>query len=197
MGSFLLVVVLVAGLIGLRFAKKMITDFTSTSPQPLPQVNMPQAELDALQQRIEKFRGEVLQGTAPEPLTLSANELNALLNSDPDVQAWKGKLYVLLEGNQLKAKVSLPMDQLGLPVFRGRYLNGTATLDLAISNNLLRMTAESLVVNGKVVPEVYMEKVRRQNLAHEVNTNPRVRAALEKIKEIQVKDGKLTIVPRR
>src|SRR5436190_7479919 len=88
MGSFLLVFVLVGGLVGYRLFKKMLTDFTSSSPQPLPEVKMPQAEMDALQQRVERFRGEVLQGTASGELALSANEINALLNTDPDVQAW-------------------------------------------------------------------------------------------------------------
>ena len=199
MGSLLLLVMLVAGLFGYRMLKRMLTDFTSTTPQPLPQVTISQAELEALQQRVEKFRGEVLQGTAPGPLSLSATELNALLNSDPDVQAWKGKLYVQMEANRLKAQVSLPMEQLGSPVppvFKGRYLNGTAILDLGISNGLLRLTAQSLFVKGKQLPEGYMDKIRKQNLAQEVNTNPRVKAALERVKEIKIQDGKLVIVPK-
>src|SRR5437867_5203184 len=196
MGSFLLVLVLVAGLVGLRYAKKLVTDFTDTQPLPLPKVQIAQPELDALQRRIDTFRDAVRQGQPTGTLTLTADEINALIASDPDLQALKGKFYVMIEGDQLKGQVSLPMDQIGLPVFKGRYLNGTGIFELAFRNGLIRLTAQSFVVKGKPLPEVYMEKIRRQNLARDMNSQPRAQAAMEKLKDIKVKDGKLVIVPK-
>ena len=195
-GSLLLVLLLIAGLVLLRYAKKMVSDFTDTQPLPLPKVQIAQPELDALQRRIDTFRDAVRQGQPTGTLTLTADEINALIASDPDLQPLKGKFYVMIEGDQLKGQVSLPLDQIGLPVFKGRYLNGTGTFELAFRNGLIRLTAQSFVVKGKPLPEVYMEKIRRQNLARDVNSQPRAQAAMEKLKDIKVKDGKLVIVPK-
>jgi hypothetical protein len=194
--SLFFVVVLIAGLVGLRFAKKMVTDFTDSQPTPLPQVQLSPTELDALQRRIDTFRAAVKQGQPAGRLTLTADEINALIASDPDLKDFKGKLYVIIEGEQLKAQVSLPMEQLGLPVFRERFLNGTAAFDLAFNNSMLRLSPRSLIVKGKQVPEVYMEKVRKQNLAGNLNNDARAKAAMEHLQDIKVQDGQLMIIPK-
>ena len=194
--SLLLAVVLVAALIGLRYAKKMFTDFTDTQPLVLPQVQLSPTEMDSLQRRLETFRETVRKGEPTGPLTLTQDEINALIATDPDMKPLKGKLYVLLEGSELKAQVSLPMDQLGLPVFQGRYLNGTGTFDLAFHNGVIRLSPRSFVVKGKPVPDVYMDKARKQNLASDMNQDARAKAAMERLQEIKVQENKLMIVPK-
>src|SRR5258707_5547190 len=173
MGSLLLVVVLVAGLAGLRYFKKMFNDFTDTKPMALPKVHLPQAEMDALQQRVETFRDAVRLGRPTGPLTLSSDEINALIGSDPDLHELKGRLYVSIDGDQLNGQVSMPMEQIGLPVFRGRFLNGTGTFELFFRNGMLRITPQKFVVRERAVPEMYMEKIRKQNLAGDLNHNAR------------------------
>jgi len=196
MGSLLLVVVLVAGLAGFRYAKKMFNDFTDTKPMALPKVQLPQTEMDALQRRVETFRDAVRLDQPTASLVLTPAEINALIGSDPDLQELRGKLYVSIQDDQLNGQVSLPMEQLGLPIFRGRYLNGTGPFELSFRNGMLRITPQSFVVRGKRVPEVYMEKIRKQNLAADLNHNPRAQAAMNKLQDIKIKDGKLLIVPK-
>jgi hypothetical protein len=194
--SLLLAIILVAALLGLRVAKKLVTDFTDTKPATFPEVKLSQSELDALQQRIETFRGAVKQGQPTGPLTLNADEINGLIATDPDLKDFKRKLYVIMEGDQLKAQVSVPMEQIGLPMFQGRYLNGTATFELALRNGAIRLTPQSFVSKGRPLPDVYMEKVRKQNLARNLNSDPRAQAALDRLHEIKVKDGKLVLAPK-
>jgi len=183
-------------LVGLRYAKKMFNDYTDTKPVPLPELQMSQAEIDQVRQRVDAFRQAVRAKNATPALTLSADDINALIATDPDLQPVKGKLYVMIEGDQLKGQVSVPMEQVGLPIFRGRYLNGTGTFRVLVRNGILRLTAEKLVVKGKPLPDNYMKEIRQQNLARDINNNPRATVALDAIKEVQVKDGRLIIVPK-
>jgi hypothetical protein len=195
-GLLMMFVVVVAGLLGLRYAKKMVTDFTDTSPATLPTVNLPPAEIDQLNKKVDGFREGLRNKTATAPLTLSADELNALIATNPDLQQLKGKLYVSIEGDQLKGQVSVPMEDLGLPAFRGRYLNGKATFSLALKNGMLRLTAQHITVKDKPMPDIYMQKIRTQNFGKNINSDPRASAALNNFQEIQVNDGRMTFVPK-
>jgi hypothetical protein len=192
--SLVFLLVLAGVWVGFYYAKKMLNNFTDTQPRPVPTVEMSHGEYQELQTRIENFRKAVRGGTSTEPLTLTDRELNALINGDPDFQQLKGKVYIDLDGSQVKGQVSLPLDQL-LPMFRGRYLNADATLNVSVRNGLLRVSPDQIFVKGRPIPETYMESLRKQNLARDLNSEPRVSAALDRIKEVSVEDGNLVIVP--
>lgn len=195
--AVLLVLALIAALLGLRMAKKMFNQFTDTKPIQFPAVQMSPAQIASVQQRVDTFREAVRAHRPRPPLALTPDEMNALITTDPDMQALKGKLYITaIQGDQLKAQLSVPMEQAGLPMFQGHYLNGTGTFAISLRNGLLRITPQAFEAKGKPLPEVYMEKVRKQNLAKSINSNPRVSVALDWLQEIQVKDGKLVIVPK-
>jgi hypothetical protein len=187
---------LAGALVGYRYAKKMVTDFTDPAPMTLPTVQMAPADLDKLQQRVEQFRDGVRQGDTTPPLSLNSTEINALIATDPDMNTLKGKLHVTLTGGQAKGLLSIPMEQLGLPMFKGRYLNGDGVFTISFRNGMLYITAMKLTVKGKTVPDTYMEKIRRQNLADNLNHDPRGQAGLKQLKDIQVKDDQLLIVPK-
>jgi hypothetical protein len=196
-GCFLVLLVLLGGLLGLRYAKKMFSDFTDDKPVALPVATMPPAQMEQVRKRVDDFRNSVKAGTTPAPLELNSDELNALIATDDDLRGLKGKLYVnAIEGNQIKGQVSIPMDEAGLPVFKNRFLNGTATFHLSLRNGLIRLIAQDITVKQKPIPDIYMQKIRTQNLAKSVNSDPRVSVALDWIENLEVKDGKLVIVPK-
>ena len=74
---------------------------------------MSQAEIDKLKQRFEAFQAAVREQRPTQPLTLTADDINALIASGPEQQALKGKFYVSLEGDQLKGEVSVPLQEVG------------------------------------------------------------------------------------
>jgi len=195
-GLVLTLMVVLGGLFGLYYAKRMFNDFTDTKPAALPQVQMTQAEMDQLRQRIDMFRQEVRAGKATAPLILTADEINVLIATDPDLSALKGMLYVKLLGNQVEGQLSVPMEFVGLTLFRGRYLNGTGAFTMALRNGRIRLNMLSFVVKGKPVPKVYMEQIRKQNLAEGINNQPRAAAALDRLQDIKVEDGRLIVVPK-
>jgi hypothetical protein len=195
-GTACLLIILIAFLLGLYQLKKMLNFYTDTRPAPLPSVQMTQAEIDQLKQRIESFRDAVRSGHPTPPMSLTSDEINAFIQNDPNLARAKGKLFVTIEGDRLKGQVSLPLDDLGLSIFRGRYLNGTGTFAVSLQNGGLVVTAQSLVVKGKPLPGVYLDKIRSQNLAASLNNNTGASAGLNHLQDIRVSDGKLVLTPK-
>ena len=187
---------LVGALVGLRTAKRLFSRFTDTAPMQLPSGRVSQAELRQMENRIDSFRQAVREHRSTQPLTLSAEELNALIATDPDLGPLKGKLFVSLTNSHFSAQMSVPMEKAGLPLFKGRYLNGTGTFAVELRNGTLRVMPQTFKAKGKPLPEVYMQQLRKQNLARKLNDDPRVSAALDALQSIEVRDSKLVLTPK-
>lgn len=195
-GAVLMALALAGALVGYRYAKRMVTDFTEPAPMALPAVQLASAELDKLQLRVEQFKDAVKQGdSVPPPLTLNSTEINALIATDPDMSAFKHKVFITLTNGQAKGLLSIPMEQVGLPMFKGRFLNGEGVFAITFNKGTLFINTMKLTVKGKVVPAPYMDKIRQKNLADSLNQDPRGKAALSKLKEIQIKEDKLLFTP--
>ena len=192
----LLVIVLGALLAGLHYVKKMVNRFTDNKPMELPTLQMSKAEIDQVKQRFEAFQKEVREQRATKPLVLTADDINALIASSSDPQALKGKLYVSLEGDQVKGEVSVPLHEVGLSMFKGRYLNGSATFNLGFREGVLIVTPGTLNVKGNPVPEAYMQEIRKQNFAASLTNEPAAAAVLHGLQDIQVKESKVLILPK-
>lgn len=194
-GVILLLLILGAYL-GLRYAKKLVIEYTDERPALLPQVQMSQADLQRVQRRVDNFRENLREEKNTTPLTLTANEVNILIATDPDLAPLRDKIFVTFNAAQLEAQISVPLDELGLPKLRGRYLNATGKFAVIFRDGVLRVFPQSLEVKGKPLPEVYMKRLRKYNLVDRLNSDPRATAALEALEEIQIKDGNLVLVPK-
>ena len=61
---------------------------------------------------------------------------------------------------------------------------------------MLSVTPQTILVKGKPLPEMYMQEIRKQNLAASLTNEPAAAAVLKGLQDIQVKEGKLVIVPK-
>jgi hypothetical protein len=195
-GLVLLVLVLGGLMVGLHYVRKMVNQYTETGPMELPALQMSQGEIGKVKQRFEAFQQAVRDQRLTEPLELSADDINALIASGSDQQALKGKFYVSLDGDKLKGDVSVPLQQIGLSMFKGRYLNGSATFSLSFRNDALSISPQTINVKGKPLPETYMREIRKQNLAEGFTSETNAVAVLQGLADIQVKNGKLVVVPK-
>ncbi len=195
-GVVLLLIVLGALLVGLHYVRQVVIRFTDNKPMELPTLQMSKVEIEQAKQRFEAFQQEVREQRATKPLVLTADDINALIASGSEPQALKGKLYVSLEGDQVKGEVSLPLKEVGLSIFKDRYLNGTATFNLGFRDGVLVVTPRTLLVKGTPVPEVYLQEIRKQNFAAALTNDPTAAAVLKGLQDIQVKEGKVMIVPK-
>jgi hypothetical protein len=166
-----------------------------TKPIALPTVDLSDSDMQQVRQRVDAFRNDVRSAHPTQPLSLSANEINALIATDPNLKALKGKVYVSIEDSQVKGQVSVPTSDVGLGFFKHRYINGSGAFNIALTNGTLFLSLQSLAIKGRPIPEKYMQQVRAQNLAQGINDDPKSSAGLNKVKSIEVKDGKIVIVP--
>lgn len=193
----MLIVLAVGAFLGLRYAKGVVGNLTEAQPMTLPTVHLPDAQMFELHDRVETFQENVRDGEPTPPLELSADELNALIETDPAMQALKNHLFVYINSNQLSAQISFPAEDLGMIRLKGRYVNARGDFDVALTNEELHVTAESLTIKGKPVPRNIMRQITAENLADRFNQDPKTAVGLRKLKAIDVKDGKLVIVPKK
>jgi len=191
--SCILVLVVLAGL--LLGYLKILNSFTDTKPTALPTVDMSDGDMQQVRQRVDSFRNDIRSAHPTQPLALTSNEINALIATDPNMKALKGKVYVVIEDNQVKGQVSVPTSDVGLGIFKHRYINGSGAFNISLTNGTLFLSLQSLAIKGRPIPEKYMQQVRAQNLAQGINDDPKSSAGLNKLKSIEVKDGKIIIVP--
>jgi hypothetical protein len=191
-----IMVLIAASYLGYRYAKSLIAQFTDTQPMLLPAVEMEEHDLNALQSRIANFSRAVEQGNGVEPLTISADEANALIAATPELVTVRGQLQFEFEGSNVVARFSIPAEDLGLKPLKGRYVNASGAFKIGITNGVLNVNARSLSSKGQPLPETFMNRISPQNFAFKLNHDPKGKAVLERIQDIRVTDGKLVIVPK-
>jgi len=79
---------------------------------------------------------------------------------------------------------------------KGRYLNGEAILKASLSEGVLIVTIDSLEVNGKPLPDQFLNGLRSQNLAKDAYKNPEQAELFRRFESIQIKDDTIILTPR-
>lgn len=189
--------VLLGSYLGFRYARRVIHLLSDTQPMQLPSVHLSDRQMFQLHDRVNTFGDQIRDGETVPPLELSADEVNALIETDPALAALKNHVYVAFDANRLKAQISFLAQDLGFEALRGRYVNASGLFDVALTNDELRITAEYLTIKGKPVSRQFMRQIEAQNLAAKFDQDPKVAAGLKKLQAIEVKDGKLVIVPKK
>ena len=189
--SVFALIAVAAGLYSLYyFVNKTVTEYTSTTPVPIPKVTFTDEQRKERDDRWEAFKQAVKKGETTE-IVLDSDDINALISEKDEV---KDKIYVTLEGDQIKGQVSIPLDDLGIPLLpKGRYFNGNASLTAKMTDGQLDVRLKALDVNGKTMPPNVAQQFANQNLAKDVRFDGEQGATMRKIDKMVIKDGKLII----
>lgn len=198
-----LTVVLVIG--GISFGKKKLGEWadTYTSDQAvelvLPRID--QAEIDVATKRYDTFKAAMEKGAADEPLILSENGLNALLQHHPDFSALSKSAVATIESDLLSINSSFDLDSINIPFdfiaerVKGKYFNGDVTVRLDSVAGRPAMYLENIGVGDKEIPQVVIDSLRSENLLKEIDSNPEMKKAFGKIKELKIENNQLIVVP--
>jgi hypothetical protein len=206
-GCLTFIVILVASAIGTYFGTRKavqlaMENYLQTSPMTLPKSALSDAERREAIARFENAFDASQKGRPTPPLELSIDELNAALASTGVLGPLKDQAYLRMETNQLKADISIPLDQFGIwkglgqKLFLkndGRYLNGTAFLDLKVVEGILDLKVTELLVNGKPLPGTFMATLRTENLAAKANENGEVRNLLQQVQKVEIRDNRIIL----
>jgi hypothetical protein len=177
-------------------ANAKIAEYTEAQPMNFPKVDMPVDQLKLLQARVDAFNTAMEAHSNTPPLVLTSQDINALLASSTNFKDFKGMCYVDIEGNLIKGELSLPLEKFfRFPFvhFKGRYLNGTGTFTVGVTNQMLSVYVQTLEVKGKPLPPEFMAQLQGKDMAADFNKNPTNTAALSRYESIEVKDGKITV----
>src|SRR6266496_1426314 len=191
----LLLIMALLAVVAIRFFKNQVNAYTDSQPMKLPRVEMTDAEYQQLDQRVKAFGDAMEKGKPAEPLILAERDINALIVKAANLKELADKVYVAVNGNEVKGQVSIPLSRLGW-LGKGRYLNGEATFNVSLENGVLMVTAREIKVKGKPLPETFMSKLRRENLAKEAYKDPKNAEAVRKLDSIQVQESQVLIKAR-
>ncbi len=193
--TVLLILALAVGAyLAYRAINKTVEEYTATAPRELPKLEIPEEERKNVVERFKKFRDDIKEGTATEPLVLTGEDLNALVEEVPEL---KGRVYFTIEEGKIKGQVSIPLSTfVDIGMTRGRYLNGEAEFKASLSDGVLVVTLDSIEVNGKRPPDDVMSNIRQQNMAKDLYKDPDNAEMIRRFESIEIKDGKIIIKPR-
>lgn len=179
-----------------RYAKgkidQTVAEYTDPAPAQLEKGDASPAKVRAVQARIEAFRQGVASGQ-PQELALTADEINTLLASQPDLQELANMVYVIIEGDQLKGQLSFPLPDVPPLKLKGRYLNGLATFDVKVNQGDADIRIKDIVPKGKTLPPQVLQELRKHDLAEYLLRDAQAASALRQIDSVEVKDAKVIV----
>lgn len=193
LGVFLLMLVGVGTVTigGYYFYKGQLEKYTSAEAKELPVVEASPEDIAAIEARIEDFKDKVEQGVETEELVLTADDLNSLISKEEKL---RGKVFVRISDGQVAADVSFPMDE--FPGGKGRFFNGSVTVNVQLDNGVLIVTVDQAEVNGQPVPDTFMEGLRKENLAKETYKDAETAKQLARIEKIVIADDRIVLKVR-
>lgn len=186
-------VLVIGGLVIRHAVKSFVQNHTQTQPVALPKVEDGPEKMEQLTGKFMAFKAALDADTIPEPWILTADDLNAVVDSIPPI---KDKLFFSIDGNQVNAKFSLSLEQLTKGKFKGRYLNGVAHLKVGVANQFLNISIDAIEANAKPLPGYLMKGIRRKNLADALNNNVNQAQTIQQIDTLEVKDDQIVIKGR-
>ena len=163
------------------------THSIAEAPVSLPEFSASDDQIQSVRERWQDFEQKTRAGQ-PADIELTADDVNTLIVTNRD---WRGKVFVLIEGNQLRLQTSFPFGE--LIGRRGYYFNADITLEFKGAESLENPQLNRIVVNGEQVPSNLLNwKYRSRRLrdyvadfrnSHDLGT-------------IEVRDGKVILRSR-
>jgi hypothetical protein len=178
-----------------RKLDQFVVDYTSDAPVTLPKSNLSEAEIRAIRSRVDQFTDALDQGRGAQ-LVLTPDEINALIEHDPEFKQLREKVYVFIEEDRIKSLVSYPLDGLPLKRVSGRYLNGTVTWNLGLQKGVLTLRVSAVEVNETPLPPEFLNLLRSENFADHFMADADSARTIQKLDRIEVKEGKLFLSSR-
>lgn len=173
----------------------ILNEYTSETPIVFVAPEADQASIDDVISRYDAFSDAMKEGTETSPLTLSEADINLLIYHHPDWKEMAGHTSISIEDDQLTGQLSIPLDELG-SLLKGRFLNGSATIRLSLSDGHLEGYMDSIEVANQMVPPEIISELQKDNIFKKSETDPEFREKIRGLDEIRIEGGELIIVPK-
>ncbi|MGB7346571.1 MAG: hypothetical protein WBD20_20285, partial [Pirellulaceae bacterium] len=178
-----------AGVGGYWFFTGQVQKYTAEAPLDLPTVEYDADQMAALEARLESFENAVDTGEpTSREMELSADDINALIAKE---ETLRGKVFVKIEDGKVVGDVSFPTDM--IPGGKGRYFNGSATLDASMESGVLIVTLVDAEVNGEKLPQQFIDGMANENLAKDMYKNPENAKTMRRFEDIRIEGDKVIV----
>ncbi len=175
---------------GYRLVRGQIETYTSDQPVEIPASEYTAEQIAAAKKRIDDFKTALENGENQAPLVLTSDDINAMISSEKELA---GRLFVKIDDGEISGEASFPAD--AIPFGKGRYFNGSVSLKASLENGVLIVTLDKASVNGKPVPEEFMNGMRNENLAKDAYKDPKAAEFLRKFESLTINDDTIILTP--
>jgi hypothetical protein len=202
----LLFLALVGG--GTYLAYTKIFDLTSPTPPVIPSFAGSDDLYERARQKLAEFDHDVKNHQAAK-VQFSGDELNVLIERDPDVLQNHIHVLVTLTDNQCRVQSSLPTDVLSHGLMNGRYFSLDTTFEVHFdqSTKTVDIIPHTLQFGDKVLAgptaaaddrtaQAFMRSFTptfNQAFNQSIRKNPDGAALLDQAKSIEIQNGELVI----
>ncbi len=191
----LVLVLLLTGYLTARYVvNTAIENYTDASLPQFEAVTISASDRDDLRKRVAEFNAAKGKTNEPVQLSLTGTEINALIAEDA---ALKDRVRVGIEGDKLTARASLPLEPYSnLPLLsrlKGRHLNASFRVSVAVKNGAAEISLVSAEVNGAEISQAILESLEKEDSFQKTLNNPDIRKKLNQLDWIRIEDGRLEI----
>ena len=182
-GVLAIIVAIVLGVL----AKRGLETYTAEEAIEIPVLQLTDEQAEAMAQHHQALYDGIASRDG-KTYILTADDLNNWIMEEEDL-GLAGNLYVYIEEDTIRADASLPLDEFfGLT---DRYLNGKIEFTIEYADGRLDIHIKDVLVNEELLPEKFLEGIRSENLAEDMNADPEFEEKMKNVESIEVKDGKI------
>jgi hypothetical protein len=184
-----------------------IESYTTNAPTTIPTIQLPPGQQRNIANRLLQQFEAGANKRGPNELVIGEEELNVLIAQSPDMRLYQRHIYLQPEGEELKAFISMPLDQfkpwrefshkMGGTNYAGRYLNGIAYASLVLTNGLLKIEPRKMVVSAKTLPNEFIKQFPWETVTNPINENTNFRSALQQVESVRIQDSKVHLTFRQ
>jgi hypothetical protein len=195
-------VVVYMGMKGIQGKVDELAENATSEPIQFDPPDVPAGEADEIIMAFDRFRNALAKAQPVETYTLSEEEINVLINQHRAFAPIAGKAQVKIIDNQIVSDVSVRPEDFPMKIpflsraFAGKYINGTATVDVSIRNGLASMYLRKFRFAEWEVPPEMMKQFEGENLLKDSQSDPDLKEFIDKIEELKIEDNTIYIVPR-
>ncbi len=176
-------------------SEDLVESYTSSTPLDFARVETSREEAQSVMERFRDFINALENGEETGSFSLSADDINALLQYEDWFHRLRGMAHVTIAEDLLRAEISVPLGMFN-DRFEGRYLNGTGELAIEMKDDRLRVTIDRLEVGGRNLPNEFMSEIRKNNLVEALYEEPSLENFFHLVEAVKIEDGRLVIQPR-
>ena len=171
----------------------LVKTYTSTTSQPIPQVEANDELLAGLKERWDAYALLFIRRkeTIP-PFEISGDELNLFASK---FGPFRKQAHLQVLQNQLRLQFSFPLGQSGNPSLQGRFLNGIALFTPVYTNSHLVIRLTKAEANNRAIPPWIFRRFQGVNFGEALNRRPEFDLAFRALERIEVQPDKIVLHP--